>query len=86
MDFLSDPHFFRQMRLPALETSLRERAQAEAVRAGEDPDGPEGRGAQFRSFEDLVLPELTRQQIAPIGMKSLAGDGFVANRHPIRNR
>jgi predicted aldo/keto reductase-like oxidoreductase len=28
----------------------------------------------FRSFEQLVLPELTRRGIAPIGMKSLGGD------------
>lgn len=30
--------------------------------------------AAFRSFERLVLPELTRRGIAPIGMKSLGGD------------
>lgn len=30
--------------------------------------------ASFRSFETLVLPELTRRGIAPIGMKSLGGD------------
>jgi aryl-alcohol dehydrogenase-like predicted oxidoreductase len=29
----------------------------------------------FRSFEQQVLPELTRRGIAPIGMKSLGGDG-----------
>ena len=29
---------------------------------------------QFRSFERRVLPELIRQGIAPIGMKSLGGD------------
>jgi aryl-alcohol dehydrogenase-like predicted oxidoreductase len=29
----------------------------------------------FRSFQALVLPELARQQIAAIGMKSLGGDG-----------
>jgi aryl-alcohol dehydrogenase-like predicted oxidoreductase len=29
----------------------------------------------FRSFEKRVLPELIRQRIAPIGMKSLSGDG-----------
>jgi hypothetical protein len=29
---------------------------------------------QFRSFEQRVLPELLRQGIAPIGMKSLGGD------------
>ena len=31
--------------------------------------------ASFRSFEERVLPELTRRGIAPIGMKSLSGDG-----------
>jgi aryl-alcohol dehydrogenase-like predicted oxidoreductase len=31
--------------------------------------------ARFRSFEQLVLPELNRRGIAPIGMKSLGGDG-----------
>lgn len=30
--------------------------------------------ASFRSFERLVLPELNRQGIAPIGMKSFGGD------------
>jgi predicted aldo/keto reductase-like oxidoreductase len=29
----------------------------------------------FRSFEQRVLPELNRRGIAPIGMKSLGGDG-----------
>ncbi len=29
----------------------------------------------FRSFETIVLPELIRRGIAPIGMKSLCGDG-----------
>lgn len=31
--------------------------------------------ASFRSFEQLVLPELNRRGIAPIGMKSLGGGG-----------
>jgi aryl-alcohol dehydrogenase-like predicted oxidoreductase len=31
--------------------------------------------ASFRSFEREVLPELLRRGIAPIGMKSLGGDG-----------
>ena len=31
--------------------------------------------ASFRSFEQHVLPELNRRGIAPIGMKSLGGDG-----------
>ena len=30
--------------------------------------------ASFRSFEQRVLPELHRQRIAPLGMKSLGGD------------
>jgi aryl-alcohol dehydrogenase-like predicted oxidoreductase len=34
-----------------------------------------GFDARFRSFQKLVLPELARQQIAAIGMKSLGGDG-----------
>jgi predicted aldo/keto reductase-like oxidoreductase len=33
-----------------------------------------GFDASFRSFQDLVLPELARQRIAPIGMKSLGGN------------
>jgi len=36
-----------------------------------------GFDAHFRSFQELVLPELARQQIAAIGMKSLGGDGRV---------
>ena len=31
--------------------------------------------ASFRSFEQRVLPDLNRRGIAPIGMKSLGGDG-----------
>ena len=34
-----------------------------------------GFDAGFRSFQRRVLPELARQQIAAIGMKSLGGDG-----------
>ena len=34
-----------------------------------------GFDAGFRSFQQQVLPELARQRIAPIGMKSLGGDG-----------
>jgi len=34
-----------------------------------------GFDAGFRSFQRQVLPELARQHIAPIGMKSLGGDG-----------
>jgi uncharacterized protein len=34
-----------------------------------------GFDAHFKSFQTRVLPELARQRIAPIGMKSLGGDG-----------
>jgi predicted aldo/keto reductase-like oxidoreductase len=34
-----------------------------------------GFDAHFRSFQQRVLPELARRQIAAIGMKSLGGDG-----------
>src|SRR3954469_23990904 len=37
--------------------------------------------ASFRSFEQRVLPELTRQGIAPLGMKSLCGSG-----NPVKKR
>ena len=37
--------------------------------------------ANFRSFEQHVLPELARQGIAPIGMKSMCGEG-----DPIKKR
>jgi predicted aldo/keto reductase-like oxidoreductase len=33
--------------------------------------------AHFRSFQRLVLPELLKRQIAPIGMKSLGGAGQI---------
>ena len=36
--------------------------------------------ASFRSFEEQVLPELNRRGIAPIGMKSLSGDGRPVKR------
>ena len=39
-----------------------------------------GFDAQFRSFQSLVLPELARRRIAPIGMKSLGGDGRVIKK------
>jgi predicted aldo/keto reductase-like oxidoreductase len=39
-----------------------------------------GFDAQFRSFQTRVLPELARRQIAPIGMKSLGGDGRAVRR------
>ena len=35
--------------------------------------------AHFRSFQHKVLPELNRRGIAPIGMKSLGGDGKVVS-------
>jgi aryl-alcohol dehydrogenase-like predicted oxidoreductase len=31
--------------------------------------------SHYRSFEKQVLPELARQKIAPLGMKSMGGDG-----------
>jgi aryl-alcohol dehydrogenase-like predicted oxidoreductase len=34
----------------------------------------------FRSFEQQVLPELLRRHIAPLGMKSLGGDGRQVKR------
>ncbi len=37
--------------------------------------------ATFRSFQSRVLPELQRQRIAPIGMKSMGGNG-----QPIQKR
>jgi len=37
--------------------------------------------ATFRSFEQRVLPELLRQGIAPLGMKSLCGSG-----NPVKKR
>jgi aryl-alcohol dehydrogenase-like predicted oxidoreductase len=39
-----------------------------------------GVDASFRSFQTHVLPELQRQQIAPIGMKSLGGGGDIVKR------
>lgn len=36
--------------------------------------------ATFRSFEQRVLPELRRQNIAPIGMKSICGTGNPAKQ------
>jgi predicted aldo/keto reductase-like oxidoreductase len=40
--------------------------------------------ASFRSFEQRVLPELHRQRIAPIGMKSLCGSGKAVKRKVVR--
>ena len=37
----------------------------------------------FRSFEQLVLPELARQGIAPIGMKSMCGEGDPVKKRAI---
>jgi uncharacterized protein len=39
-----------------------------------------GFDAGFRSFQARVLPEVTRQQIAAIGMKSLGGDGAAVRK------
>ena len=39
-----------------------------------------GFDAHFRSFQKMVLPELTRRKIAAIGMKSLGGDGRVIEK------
>jgi aryl-alcohol dehydrogenase-like predicted oxidoreductase len=43
-----------------------------------------GFDARFRSFQALVLPELARQQIAAIGMKSLGGDGRAIRKRAAR--
>ena len=43
-----------------------------------------GFDAHFRSFQKRVLPELERQHIAAIGMKSLGGDGRVIKRKAAR--
>jgi aryl-alcohol dehydrogenase-like predicted oxidoreductase len=40
--------------------------------------------ASFESFEQRVLPELRRQQIAPIGMKSLGGEGDAVRKRVVR--
>jgi uncharacterized protein len=42
-----------------------------------------GFDATFKSFEQQVLPELHRQGIAPIGMKSLGGDGRAATQRTV---
>jgi predicted aldo/keto reductase-like oxidoreductase len=39
--------------------------------------------ATFRSFEEQVLPELARQGIAPIGMKSLGGEGQAVKKRVV---
>jgi len=43
-----------------------------------------GFDAHFRSFQTRVLPELSRRQIAAIGMKSLGGDGRVIKKKAAR--
>jgi len=43
-----------------------------------------GFDANFRSFQTRVLPELARQKIAAIGMKSLGGDGRVIKKKVAR--
>jgi predicted aldo/keto reductase-like oxidoreductase len=40
--------------------------------------------ASFESFEQRVLPELRTQQIAPIGMKSLGGEGDAVKKRVVR--
>jgi len=40
--------------------------------------------ASFRSFEQRVLPELLRQRIAPLGMKSLCGSGRAVKKKVVR--
>jgi aryl-alcohol dehydrogenase-like predicted oxidoreductase len=39
--------------------------------------------ATFRSFEQQVLPELLRRGIAPIGMKSLGGEGDMVKKKAV---
>ncbi|MCA1663972.1 MAG: aldo/keto reductase [Myxococcales bacterium] len=39
--------------------------------------------ATFRSFEQRVLPELERRGIAPIGMKSMGGEGQAVRRRAV---
>jgi aryl-alcohol dehydrogenase-like predicted oxidoreductase len=39
--------------------------------------------ASFRSFERRVLPELLRRRVAPLGMKSLCGDGRPAKKRAV---
>ena len=40
--------------------------------------------AGFRSFERQVLPELVRRGIAPLGMKSLGGEGVPAKKRAVK--
>ena len=41
--------------------------------------------AHFRSFAHLVVPELVKQQIGVLGMKSMA-DGVILKARPYRRR
>ena len=43
-----------------------------------------GFDATFKSFEQQVLPELHRQGIAPLGMKSLGGDARAVKRRVVK--
>jgi uncharacterized protein len=43
-----------------------------------------GFDAHFRSFEQHVLPEVIKRRIAPIGMKSLGGDGNAVKKKAVR--
>lgn len=43
-----------------------------------------GFDANFHSFEERVLPELARQGIAAIGMKSLGGDGDAVKKRAVK--
>ena len=40
--------------------------------------------ARFRSFEQHVLPELLRRGVAPLGMKSITGDGAPARKRAVK--
>ena len=42
--------------------------------------------AQFRSFQELVLPEAVRRGIAVLGMKPLNGDGSPFHHHDVSSR
>jgi aryl-alcohol dehydrogenase-like predicted oxidoreductase len=42
-----------------------------------------GFDATFRSFEQAVLPELVSRGIAPIGMKSMGGDGTAVKKRAV---
>lgn len=39
--------------------------------------------ASFRSFEEIVLPEVLRRGMAPIGMKSLGGEGDMVKKKAV---